>query len=73
MDSLISSYNGLSPHFDHQFPTPILSGLYRGTHKVFSGYINTIVKAPVIEDNQGINLVNPFSYILRYVKLPQSN
>lgn len=73
MDSLISSYNGLSPHFDHQFPTSILSGLYRGTHKVSSGYINTIVKATDIEDNQGINLLNSFSYILSYFKLPQSN
>lgn len=54
------------------FPLPF-SQACTEAHKVFSGYINMIVKATDVEDNQGINLLNSFSYILRYVKLPQSN
>lgn len=73
MASLIFTCNGYSPHFHHQFPTSILSGLYKGTQRIFSGYINMVVKATDIEDKQGINLVNSFSHRLSYFKLAQSN
>lgn len=47
--------------------------LSQAYNKIFSGYKNMVVKATDIEDNQGINLVNSFSHILTYFKLPQSN